>query len=698
MSTIAGLTDFRGQGPPGDIGQFLFPCTAIVFRFTFSGTTYYAAMRVGVSGWVLISQGAVPETVINAAFTTLGAGARVILLRGTYTLQAAGIAFTAVNQVLEGQGRITFIDGDALATTVHAINLSGFDDCTIRNLSVQTQDGGGKVCHCVFIEDGADRFHVENMVVVDSDDDGIHIEGTNINEGWILNCKILDVDGEGIYGYPDAGNSFNYIHIEGCTVRGAGLAGIYLAGAGTRTWNHCIIANNIAEGNQYFGIGTWYNYDSTVEGNVCYNNGLALGFDEPGIYIGSSERITVTGNDCHANFNYGIEVEVGTRISIVGNICYSNLYHGIELDDVLHSTVTGNVCSLNDSDDTAVYNGINLESNCNECSVTGNICERNHNYGMSVGCKCSITGNVCARNDRHGIYVSADGVVIEGNHCYWNGQDAAGTYHGIYIDYVNNLINSNYCWGSGGDQEDGIYLANFMSNNLICGNYCTDGMGSGISLISNNDECFIIGNYCNYNDDYGIEIGAANCDDNWVINNWLLGNGTGPFLDNGTDTKMHTAKFQFQHGGTEAGGIVVGQFVHATASAKGWAISGATEWAIALGHLPLEIQQVVRINVWAVGLAAPGAGNQMRLDINVNAGQDDQAYTAEPIAVANKNNVTENFAVNDIIHWMIDATDDTDIGDLIGGDNFEVKVIYRVAGDSDIATDAVFRCVEFEYV
>ncbi|GAH68858.1 unnamed protein product [marine sediment metagenome] len=90
MSQIAGLKDFRKQGAPGDIGTFVKPTTAIVFQFTFSGTTTYVAMRVGLSGWVLIDQGTVAATVINAALTEVGGAAdgEVVVLEGAYAILA----------------------------------------------------------------------------------------------------------------------------------------------------------------------------------------------------------------------------------------------------------------------------------------------------------------------------------------------------------------------------------------------------------------------------------------------------------------------------------------------------------------------------------------------------------------------------------------------------------------------------------
>ncbi|GAH18339.1 unnamed protein product, partial [marine sediment metagenome] len=90
MAQIAGIQDLRKQGPPGDIGTFMQPATALCFQFTFSGTTTIVAMAVGVSGWVLIDQGAVVATVINAALTAAGGAVdgEVVVLEGAYAVLA----------------------------------------------------------------------------------------------------------------------------------------------------------------------------------------------------------------------------------------------------------------------------------------------------------------------------------------------------------------------------------------------------------------------------------------------------------------------------------------------------------------------------------------------------------------------------------------------------------------------------------
>ena len=289
MSKIAGYDDLSaGAGGGGGFGALT--ASAVVFRFTFSGTPVYVSLSGGFGGWTMNAIGLVPETVVNTTFTNLGAGTRIVMLDATYPLQAAGLAFSANQQALEGQGRGTFIDGDALGNLVHAINLSGYDDCEIKHLSVQTDDTGLLFSHCIFIEDGADRFLVEGITIVNStvNSDGIHVEGTSIVGGWILRCTILDAGDEGILVDMDAGNTMTDLNIGDCHIlRTTGGSAIEI-----RDTAHSVIYNNVFQTQGIVLYNTvhhvdivdnifhdlWFeavalngSYYCHVADNVCYN-------------------------------------------------------------------------------------------------------------------------------------------------------------------------------------------------------------------------------------------------------------------------------------------------------------------------------------------------------------------------------------------------------------------------------------------
>ena len=87
MAQVASLQDFRQEGPPGDIGVFQATATVIVYPFTFSGTTYYVAQRMGVRGWTLVNQGTDVSTVLHSTINALTSGETIFLkLKGIHTL------------------------------------------------------------------------------------------------------------------------------------------------------------------------------------------------------------------------------------------------------------------------------------------------------------------------------------------------------------------------------------------------------------------------------------------------------------------------------------------------------------------------------------------------------------------------------------------------------------------------------------
>lgn len=59
----------------------------------------------------------------------------------------------------------------------------------------------------------------------------------------------------------------------------------------------------------------------------------------------------------------------------------------------------------------------------------------------------------------------------------------------------------------------------------------------------------------------------------------------------------------------------------------------------------------------------------------------------------------DNFAANDVVHWVVEDGDvSNEIMALALGDSFEIFAKHEVGADPDGATSAVFRVVEIEYV
>jgi parallel beta-helix repeat protein len=249
-----------------------------------------------------ICDGVADDVQINAALAALPAsGGRVVLSEGDFIL-ADPVVFTDHEIVLEGQGWSTLINGDLLATGEHGIVISGFSNCQVKNLSIQTQDGGGNVCHCIFIEDGANDTLIENVYFLDSDSDAIHIEGTSINRVKIFKCFIEGADDYGMYIGMDAGDQSDNFHIKDNHIYSAGIDGIHIA-----------VCNQ--------------NYHHIIEGNTirsCVGHGMCL--------VEDVRECSILDNYIISNGGDGIRLETDCDNNLIkSNFCNSNTGFGIHI-------------------------------------------------------------------------------------------------------------------------------------------------------------------------------------------------------------------------------------------------------------------------------------------------------------------------------------------------------------------------------
>lgn len=588
-----------------------------------------------------ICDGVADQVQINDALNALPAGGgRVMLSEGTFTIDDP-IAFPASNITLEGQGRGTFIDGDGLATGEHGIVISGRTDCAVKNLAIQTEDGGGKTCHCIFVENGSHYVSIENVMVVASDSDGIHIEGTATNNARIHRCTIEGVDDNGICNNTSA--VINRLHISECTIISPG--------------NHGIAVGLTDRGATNFEI----------TGNIIYSPGA------DGIHTRISDSGTISDNAIFEPSNYAIYLWA-VWTAVTGNSIYCPGNYGIYVYNC-ENTISGNTIYRPTSG-----GGIHLTSDADKTVVAGNTIT----YGVGDNIifidgaeNVDIVGNVLEGNDvAKGIHVAGPYANVCGNFIY--GRAAGITEDAIHVasggDYANiagNLIYAawNCC----------ILIGDGATHINITGNHCYKAHTDGIKLEANNTECSIVGNLCYDNSGYGINIAAATCTGNLVKENKLTGNTSGCILNSGVNTGLATYVVPFS-GGTDP-------------QDSGYLIDADTEYARAWLRLPAEVQQVVRMKIYARAVVLSAAA--MRLEINANGGADNEPYNTHATAAPNTPSTSTNFAANDVIFWALTVAG---IVALLGGDSVEVKVLHEAAGDGDVATNAYIRTVEIEYV
>jgi len=330
-----------------------------------------------------------------------------------------------------------------------------------------------------------------------------------------------------------------------------------------------------------------------------------------------------------------------------------------------------------------------------------------------------ILNNEISDNDDDGIKIILSSgdfthVLIDGDSFKDNGANGINLENAFTVKIINTDLISN--------DEDGIQLNNGKYTKIIDNNIL-DNVQHGIAVGGDSDNCHIMGNSI-YRNDYansatydGVCIYGTSCN-NIITNNRILDNdryevstdatanyntiknndftGTDRELiiyDLGTGNKFHTVNVPFIK---ELNGTLE------TTSPIGVLIDAATETALTWGVLPAEVQQAIRLKIWAIAKGAPvNAGGQMHGEFTWNAGGslEDYNLAANSWNLTNFDSEEADYAANKVIHWVIE---DGDVGNelraLAGGDVFELHVIYESAADPDGATNAVIRSVEIEYV
>jgi len=403
---------------------------------------------------------------------------------------------TTASVRISGMGESTFIDGTALAGGVIAITISAVDYVELDHFSINTKGAGGGPC--VFIEDGADEFNIHNIKFIDSDAEVILIGGTSIIGGTITNNVFLTGDSALIYADMDAVNSWFRGVITENIMLDATLSGIQVING-----EHGVIANN------------------------------TISSARTGIYIEQSTHMSLTDNVISDTSESGIKVQTATSFILIdGNLLDTNGETGI-LVNATNCTAQNNIVKDCTLDAIKIFDS--------DCIIQDNIIVNATLQGIELTVAahhCVVSGNNISLCGLEAIYCDAPDCIISDNICYDDGQTGAGTYHEIQLldDADRCIVSNNHISSPGDSSEDCIHLDDGATQVSITGNYCYNGMGSGIALTANNDNCIITGNILHSNDDYGVEITAATCNDNRVLNNEYITNVTGAFSDGGTGT------------------------------------------------------------------------------------------------------------------------------------------------------------------
>lgn len=390
-AAIAGLQDFRQEGPPADIGTFQLPCSILVFQHTFSGTTYICAVRSGVRGWILVSYGTVAATVINAARAAITSG-DIFLNAGAAYVMATPFQI-ASNIKLHGAGEGSILQAGA----------------NITALIVNTNFGAGPTSY----------FCIENLAL-----DGVKATYT---------CNGIDV--ETAAGQPVSHGRITNVHIYLCSgdaIRLDYARVIMIQNNVLGGW----LANGAAIGNNGNGINMTNMFDAVIIGNHILNN---VG---RGIYFQSGYSSSITGNYIAHNTNTGIECAV-TSCNISANSILQNGQKGILLTNAAElCNITSNLVYGNE-----VW-GIHVQGANNNISAN-TVCTNTGHGIVGAGAQLTVTGNMLKGNTLNAIYLANSAAsTVCGNDVMANGGD--GIYVGAYSSETlvsGNVMRENGGWG-----------------------------------------------------------------------------------------------------------------------------------------------------------------------------------------------------------------------------------------------------------
>ena len=559
---------------------------------------------------VQICDGTADEAEINAALTAIAAiGGTVLLSEGTFHMAAT--ASVPANCMLRGMGWGTILEYDAGG---NCVTIAG-DNAKVRDLKIDIVAGagaGGTRPNCVY---AAGRTNLELLGLWLIGDETVADDGSDIRQcgiyftgvtySTILNCVSQDHKRHGMsLAHSD------YITVSENICNGSAMSGLSFS----ESTKNVIVGNNCT-GNGSRGI--WLANACTenlLDGNMYLENGA------DNIYLSaSSDNNVLTGNVCNGAGDRGIDLNACSNNTITGNMCSGNNLWGIQLGAASNdNTVSGNSCNSNDSDDTGTYDGINLTGSSGNL-ISENTCKGNDRNGILVDVNSTrsvIEGNYCDGNGHHGISCAGNDSQINDNRCFDNSQKTAQTYHGIVLvsgTFRCNLV-GNHCDSPGDSQEDGIHLTGTNSGCSLVGNWCYNGMGSGIYIGGGSDQQ-VHANYCQDNDDYGIELNG--CSGVHVKDNLLNSNDTGEFLDGGTDTATPEIWAR----------LLVDDTLKGYRRVVDWP-DGADTTSYCTLQIPMDFQQLVTV----VAVVIPEGTGNLRWSANTSygkicAGEQENAHT-----------------------------------------------------------------------
>jgi hypothetical protein len=378
------IEDLRGQGPPGDVGTFQFPASVVIYRFTFSGTTYVCAARHGDRGWVLVDY--LSETPANTSIVlqaALAVSGLIVISSGTFTSTTA--LLPPDNMVLQGSGvGSTVLRTTSNNTILYIASASPKSNVTVKDLTIDLTDA----------TDGAI---------------GVNFEaGNNLR---LQNIKVLDAN---------------------ATVPGVGVVAAIVFGKyhnGTNLVTEFYVENVIVDraGNRNgIPLGLYWVTNGHVTGSRFKERDVGVAIDpakSPCVGVEGIFNVKFIGDTIELAHHNGV---FSSDDSITGYYSRDVTFvectfqnNGDDATDFNHDVlITFSNCTFIDNE----FYAVSFEDNCRECVIAGNTVSGGEGIGIG-GCSIlTITGNnlyqVGGATPAILVQGISSDVVIEGNTTY----------------------------------------------------------------------------------------------------------------------------------------------------------------------------------------------------------------------------------------------------------------------------------------
>ena len=474
------------------------------------------------------------------------------------------------------------IIGNAIESTIDGITLSQSPDAEILDNTVSSSHDGIVVSHSpdVTIADNTASSNGNHGIVVASSPDCRILDNTaNSNNNGIVvssstNATITGNTADsnrddGIYlsNSPDSVVMDNIANLNNIAVDiGTGI--VILSSSHTqvernvvnRNWrgmfidssSGCIISENNASENRWYGIHLNSSRANNLTGNALYSNKGQ--WDSVGMHLSESEDNHIIDNYATANL-HGMVLYKSPNSEITGNMVDHNGGDGIALKHSGHSQITANAVTSNDggillessddvniTDNNATDNGVGISLHgSNNVRIHQNNASDNGNTGISLSGSGDnqIIDNVAEWNrygialtsssNNNGIRNNTAGFNNFGVSLRWssNNNDVTDNDVGSSIDYgaylfrvSNNTILHNNFSNSG---SVGVYLEH-SSRNTVMDNDAGSAVNYGIDLFESELNA-IEANNVRYSGDIGV--GLSSSSNNMVAGNVAEGSGTG---------------------------------------------------------------------------------------------------------------------------------------------------------------------------